>query len=96
MRAKILIREVSDLSERIWVDSVRIELKDATIKSCKASEQDLKLSVQKLEFALVEKDVQIGSYQAEMKDRKKMQRNRLIYFSSGGVACGVLLGLLIR
>lgn len=95
MRAKILFREIADLSEYKRSADSLLAVRQETIDNARIKEGELKQGIALLELANGEKAFQYQSLELEMQRKKKIWRRRFLYGSAGGIAAGLLSGILI-
>lgn len=88
MRAKILFTAVAVLNERIRLDGLRID-------GLEKSKSELKTALALCEDIASNNKKIITDYEGIMKNNRKKQRNRVIYFGAGGLAVGLITGLII-
>lgn len=89
MRAKILFSAVAILNERVRLDSARIE-------NLQQSKQDLAKALALCENTVSNDKKIIAGYKAIAKNDKRKWLRRTFYAGCGGLAAGVVVGLIVR
>lgn len=95
MRAKILFREIAELSDYKRDADSLLAVRQETIENAKQKEAELKQGIALLELANGEKAFQYQSLEKELQNQKKIWRRRFFWGTGSGLFAGVLAGILI-
>lgn len=94
-RARTLFAELQELSNAKRDADSLLAIRAQTIENGKHKERELKESIAQLEIVIGEKETRIGNLEVINKNNKKKGRQRMIYAGLGGIATGVVTGILI-